>query len=115
MVQRTALKYLVDVLLFVDICSVSVIGILLGFVIPKGRVPDRDKYFLGLHRHEWGSIHLWLSIALLVLVVIHIWLNWSWVVQVSRRLFETRWRMMLVIFCASSLVVLFLGWLIARC
>jgi hypothetical protein len=113
--KQTALKYLVDLLLFVDLCSISVVGILLGFVIPKGRVPDEDKYFLGLHRHEWGSIHLYLSLLMLVLLIVHIWLNWRWVEQVSRRLFEKRWRRMLVVFSLCWVLVLFLGWLLVRC
>lgn len=113
--QGTALKYLIDVLLFIDMCSISVVGILLGFVIPKGRAPDGDKFFLGLHRHEWGSIHLFLSLLLLVLLVIHIWLNWRWVVQVSRRLFEERWKRRLLVISTSWIIVLLLAWLVAKC
>ena len=113
--QRTALKYLVDVLLLIEMCSISVVGILLGFVIPRGPVPDRDKFFLGLHRHEWGTIHLYLSLVLLVLLVIHIWLNWRWVTQVSQRLFEGRWRQTLALIAAAWIVVLALGWLPMRC
>ena len=112
--QRNALKYLVDGLLFIDLCSVSVLGILLGFVIPRGRGPEVDKYFLGLHRHQWGSIHLWLSMILLVLVVVHVWLNWRWVVKLSRRLFDGRWKTVLLALSVSWIGVLFACWALAR-
>ncbi len=116
MSQRVALKYLIDVLLFIDLCSISIVGVLLGFVIPKGgRVPREDKFFLGLHRHEWATIHLYLSLIVLVLLVVHIWLNRSWVVQVSKQLFEGRWKKMLVVFSAGWIAVLALGWLLVRC
>ena len=112
--QRNALKYLVDALLFVDLCSISVVGILLGFVIPRGRGLAADKYFLGLHRHQWGNIHLWLSMILLVLVVVHVWLNWKWVVRLSRRLFDARWKKVLLALSVSWIAVLFICWAIVR-
>ena len=88
--ERNALKYMVDVLLYVFFCSMAVVGLLLGFVIPRGR--HGEPFFWGLHRHQWGQIHLVLSLLLLALVVTHIWLNWRWVVQISRRLFAERRR-----------------------
>lgn len=48
-------KYLFDALLFVDLCSLAVIGLLLAFVIPSGKAaPETAKFFMGLHRHHWG-------------------------------------------------------------
>ena len=107
--QRNALKYLIDALLFVDICAISVVGVLLGFVIPRGR--GADKVFLGLHRHDWGDIHLYLSLGLLALLVVHLWLNWRWVVKISRRIFEERWRWVLLLLSVGWFGVLFVAWL----
>jgi hypothetical protein len=39
----------------------------------------------GFGRHDWGAIHFWLSIALGVLIVLHIVLHWSWVCATTRR------------------------------
>jgi len=110
--QRNALRYLVDALLLVDICAISVVGILLGFVIPKG--PGPDKFFLGLHRHQWGSIHLDLSLALLGLLVIHLWINWRWVTQISRRLFPIHHRSVLLALSGGWIAVLLVAWVLAR-
>ncbi len=73
--KKNALKYIIDVTIFIDMCSVTVIGLLMGFVIPKEK--GGDKYFLSLHRREWGDIHLYLSLFLLVLLFFHVWFNWS--------------------------------------
>ena len=35
--KKNSIKYVVDVILFVDMCSIAVIGLLLAFIIPDGR------------------------------------------------------------------------------
>ena len=108
----STLKYVVNVLLFIDMSSIAVIGLLLGFVIPKGRQDGAEKFFLGLHRHEWGDIHLYLSLFLLALLVLHIWLNWSYVVQATKRYFGDKWKKALWSFTGGWILVLFIGWMI---
>lgn len=52
-------KVLIDVLRFVDLCSIAMIGLLLEFVIPSGKsAPEASKFFMGLHRHQWRDVHL---------------------------------------------------------
>jgi hypothetical protein len=109
---RNALKYLIDSMLFVVLGAGAAVGILLGFVIPRGR--GGGNYFLGLHRHAWGDIHLWLSLALIVLLVVHVWLNWRWVTKISRRLFEDRWRRFLILLCFGWIGLLTVAWLVKR-
>jgi hypothetical protein len=36
-------------------------------------------------RHDWGDLHFWVSVALGVLLVIHVALHWSWVCMTVRR------------------------------
>lgn len=110
--KRNAIKYLVDVLLFIDICSISVIGMLLAFVIPKGDADRAGKYFFGLHRHEWGDIHLLLSLFLLVLLVFHIWFNWNWVIHSTVHYFGKQWKKALYIFSGAWFLVLMSLWII---
>ncbi len=71
--------------LFVDLSTATVFtamigtGILLQWVLPPGRFGGRGLTWLGLQRHEWGDIHLWLGIALLALIVAHLVQHWKWV------------------------------------
>ena len=113
--ERNALKYLVDALLWADLCATAVVGLLLGFVIPRGPRPPADRFFLGLHRQQWCDIHLWLSLMLLALLAVHLVLNWRWVVQISRRMFGDRWRRVLWLLAGAWLPLLALSWLLARC
>jgi len=54
-------------------------GTLLAMVLP----PRGGGTWLGWARHEWGDLHLWLGVALFVLVVLHLvqhrqWLTRCW-------------------------------------
>ena len=112
--KKNTLKYFIDILLFIDMSSIAALGLLLGFVIPQGKVHPSDKYFLGIHRHEWGDIHLYLSLFLLVLLVFHIWFNWAWIVQSTKRYFGNHWKNFLWAISCGWIVVLLIGWLAVR-
>lgn len=110
--KRNDWKCLIDALLFVDISSIAVIGLLLAFVIPSGKAPEASKFLLGLHRHQWGDIHLTLSLFLLGLLALHIWLNWTWVAGSARSYFGESWQKALWALCAAWIVVLFVAWVV---
>jgi len=112
--KKNTLKYFIDTLLFIDMSSIAVLGLLLGFVIPKGKVQSSNKYFLGLHRHEWGDIHLYLSLFLLVLLVFHIWFNWTWIVQATKRSFGNHWKNFLWAISCGWIIVLLIGWIAVK-
>jgi hypothetical protein len=107
-------KSLIDALLFVDLCSLAVVGLLLAFFIPSGKVPEASKFFLGIHRHQWGDVHLYVSLFMLGLIVLHIWFNWTWVVNSTKGYFGARWKKALWSLTGVWLVVLFLAWAIVK-
>lgn len=104
-------KYIVDVLLFVDVCSIAVMGFIMAFVIPSGEGSHAEKFFLGLHRHGWGDIHLYLSLFLLMLLALHIFLSWTWVVESTKKYLGVHWKRFLWGLCGASLVVV----IVSRC
>jgi hypothetical protein len=77
--NRSTLNFIVDSLMFTTCGATIFIGILLGFVIPTGNAPPQQKYLWELHRHDWGDIHLYLALAFLGLLIIHLFLHWSWI------------------------------------
>ena len=112
--KKNSLKYLIGAILFIDICSIAVIGLLLAFVIPKGRETQASKYFLGLHRHDWGDIHLYLSILLLTLLIFHLWLNWTWIIQSTKRYFGNKWKNALWGISGAWILVLIIAWIATK-
>lgn len=112
--KKGTIKYIIDMTMFIDITAIAAVGLLLGFVIPRGQVPYSEKYFLGLHRHDWGDIHLYLSVFLLSLLVVHLCLNWTWIVQCSKTHFGDRWKKALLASSGAWFIVLFIAWLAVK-
>lgn len=105
-------RYLVDALLFICLVGMTFIGILLGLVVPAGpAVADTAKYFLGLHRHQWGNIHAYLSIVFVVLMIVHLVLSWKWIKAKTKQIFKRRATPALGAITALPVVVLFLFWI----
>jgi hypothetical protein len=109
--KKTDLRFYVDAFLFISIVGIVLIGFLLGFVLPEGPAASEDsKYFLGLHRHAWGDIHLYLGVAFTVLAALHVILGWSWVKGKARQLFRRGWKAALVSVPVLAFFVLFFFW-----
>ena len=108
--KKNALSYLVNAVLFVIITAVAAIGLLLGFVIPKGG--PSAAYFLGLHRHQWGEIHLFLAVLFLVLLSYHLWSHWTWIAQSSKRYFGGRWKSVLWGLLGGWILVVAVAWIV---
>ncbi|RJP64712.1 MAG: DUF4405 domain-containing protein [Candidatus Abyssobacteria bacterium SURF_17] len=87
--DRNALNFIIDMIMFILIAALITIGLLLGLVIPTGEVPPQQKYLLQLHRHDWGDIHLYLALIFLVVLVIHIYLHWAWIKATTRKYFRS--------------------------
>jgi hypothetical protein len=105
-------KYIVDVLLFICLGGMTLIGIVMGFVVPTGPAsPESSKYFLGLHRHQWGNIHAYLSIAFVILTVVHIVLNWKWITAKTSQIFKKKAAPVLVSAAVVPFLVLLVFWL----
>jgi Domain of unknown function (DUF4405) len=111
---RTDWKYVVDTLMFLCMVGIVLIGLLMGFVIPEGRLgPGQSKYFLGVHRHQWGHIHLYLSLAFTAIVIIHIIFAWSWVKGKAESLFGKAWKAAVGLTVLTAVIVPFVFWIAA--
>ena len=69
--------------------AVLVTGLLLAWVLPHGS-GRRGVSLLGLGRHDWADIHLWLALAMTVGVVVHVLMHWTWAHQTAARLLGAR-------------------------
>ncbi len=51
-------------------------GYILWFVLPPGT--NRTHILWGLLRHQWGTLHFWISVMLLTVLAVHVALHWRW-------------------------------------
>ncbi|MBW2525928.1 MAG: DUF4405 domain-containing protein [Deltaproteobacteria bacterium] len=95
-IDRNKLNLLVDALAALCLATMAGIGLLLAFVLVPGRelhaTHGRGVHLtlLGWDRHQWGDLHLALSLLFVGLVVLHVALHWKQVVCMVRRLIPTR-------------------------
>jgi hypothetical protein len=109
--KKSDWQYLVDTLLFICMFGIALIGILMGFFLAEGpTVRESEKYFLGLHRHQWGEIHLYLSLAFILLLIFHLILAWSWIKGKSQALFKNRWRRVISLTVLGAILLVFVFW-----
>ena len=85
---KPLLRYITNTLSFLALFGMISTGLILKFILPPGSGRLRGRGFgggkpaltwLGQNRHEWGDWHFYISIAFLVLMVFHIFLNWNWI------------------------------------
>ena len=54
--------------------------------LPHQHGPNETKP-LGISRQEWGDVHLWLGIAFVTLMLVHLVLHWEWIKCYIKSLF----------------------------
>jgi hypothetical protein len=80
---KAAWKKVIDLALYVVVCALTGTGLLLAYRLSHGGGHTGRILFLGYGRHAWGEIHTWLAYLAILLTVIHLLLNWQWLVKVA--------------------------------
>ncbi len=96
MKNKAKINLVIDAILMVLLMAMAGFGLLIKYVLVPGfkRNPkygnDVELYFLGLDRHQWGSIHLWVSLVFIALIVLHIVLHWKQIVCLFKQMFHNQ-------------------------
>lgn len=84
--KRNTLNFWIDILTFLVFLVKIWTGLLIHYVLPAGQGRGKSLLLWGLNRHDYGVIHFYLALAMIVLVLVHLWLHWSWVCSTLGRL-----------------------------
>jgi hypothetical protein len=88
--KRVYLNFIIDLSMFLSISGLALTGVIQKWVLPPARGTRRGlgpETLLGWTRHDWGDLHFWAAVILVILLVIHIILHWKWIVCRFRELF----------------------------
>ena len=89
---RPKLNLIIDGLLLLCIAAITGIALLIKFVLVPGyerwEIYGRnvELLFRGLDRHQWGTVHLYIGLTLIALLVLHIVLHWAMILAIYRKL-----------------------------
>jgi glucan phosphoethanolaminetransferase (alkaline phosphatase superfamily) len=117
--KKSTINFTLDGLMFISMAAIAGIGFLIKYTLLTGQESwvvygDKvDLYFLGMDRHEWGTIHLIIGFVLLGLVALHVILHWKLIVCLYDRIFQGKLvkRTISIVFlaiCALFIIVPFL-------
>lgn len=104
MTLKTTLLRFSNLGLYIACCALAGTGLLLHFQLPPSSRGGRGLTFYGLDRHEWGDIHLWIAYSVIALSILHVALNWQWMVKIAAT--KKKWKLIGGI--AFGLLIIFL-------
>ena len=87
-ISRTSVNLLVDLAAAALFLGMMATGYILWFTLPPGT--NKSLSLWQLTRHEWGTVHAWISFGLIGALLLHLVLHWQWVVSVVRKRFGAR-------------------------
>lgn len=75
--SRATVNLWLDLVALILMLGLMLSGGVLYFVLPPGT--GHSHQLFGIGRHDYGAIHAWLSVALVVVLVLHVVLHWTFV------------------------------------
>lgn len=84
--KRNTLNYLVDLLALLALAGIVVTGLLMVLILPPGSRGGQGLSLWGWNRHLFGDVHLYLALGFVGLMLLHLWLHWSWVYATTKQL-----------------------------
>ncbi len=112
-ITRSHINFLLEGVSLAAFSTLAGTGFLMKFRLPPGS--GESLAVLGLVRHDWGAIHLWLAFAFLALMLAHILLHWRWIKAMAQgRSSKGRTRRLVVFGVTTTLflIIMILPWLL---
>jgi len=84
------LNFIIVLVALLNLLGLASTGFIMKYILPPGTGGCGRRLFGGLGRehikqlwsmtrHEWGSIHFYLALSFVILMVVHIILHWAWI------------------------------------
>lgn len=85
--KRNTLNFWVNLVSFLVLWGMIITGIIIAEILPP-RSGHYGMNIWGQDRHDIGVIHKYLSYSFIGLMVVHVWLHWTWVCATFHQLFR---------------------------
>jgi len=94
--NRTKVNFYIDLSMLIVFAALIGVGLLIKFALIPGQErwilygQNLELTFLGLDRHEWGTIHLITGILFFVLFILHIIFHWNMIKCMFRNCIKSK-------------------------
>lgn len=64
----------------IALITVWILSAVSGFILwlaPEGHQSGQQQLLFGITKQSWGDIHFWISIAAIVITILHIIIDWK--------------------------------------
>lgn len=80
--KKENLNFVIDAVALVIFILLVSTGLLMSYVLPPGSGHFSELW--GMDRHEWGQLHFWIAIVLIIVIAIHLFLHWKWIFHIVK-------------------------------
>ncbi|WP_025774946.1 DUF4405 domain-containing protein [Neomoorella thermoacetica] len=89
--NKWKVNYFLDLALFLSALGLALSGFIPWLILPAGRY-GRQAFAPGFifSRQGWVEIHRLLAIVMVGLVLVHLYLHWDWIANMTRRILGGR-------------------------
>lgn len=84
--DKNKIKLFVDIVMFLDFLALAISGFVLKLFVPRGSGKLGASFIFS--RETWLSIHDFTAILIIILLFIHLILNWVWIKSMFKSLFK---------------------------
>ncbi|MGR9044159.1 MAG: DUF4405 domain-containing protein [Gammaproteobacteria bacterium] len=77
--KQAQLNFVIDLIAFTGFVFLTTTGILLHYLLPPGS--GHFSTLWGLDRHQWGTLHFWISVVFFSVLAFHLVLHWRWIIS----------------------------------
>jgi len=80
--KRPKINFIIDIIAFIAFVLLTTTGILMRYILPPGS--GKHATIWSMDRHEWGTIHFWISILFFSILALHLFTHWKWIVSLVK-------------------------------
>jgi cytochrome b561 len=94
--KKIAEQYITSIIFLLLFLFETFSGLILWIILPRGAADyyymtsNIGRTFLGLQRNIWLDIHAWIAVIIASIIIIHLILNWKWILYTSKKLFRRK-------------------------
>jgi hypothetical protein len=105
-VMKLTIRRFLNLLLYLSFCVMIGTGLMMAYRLLPGSRGGKGLEVLGWNRHQWGDLHTWVAYLFVILILVHLALNWTWLVKCAAK--GRAWRLAAGLLAGAAIIGVFL-------